>query len=125
MLKIVYSVFLLIHGFAHLVGFLVNWKIIKDKEVTYKTTIFDGKIDIGDLGTRVLGLIWLLVGVYFGYIGYKSFTNPLLLSEIALYLGILSFGLSFSGWPDAKFGVVVNIILISFLILIKFSILSF
>ncbi len=38
-MNIALAVFLFIHGFAHIVGFLVYWKLMKDKEVTYKTTI--------------------------------------------------------------------------------------
>jgi len=125
MLKIVYSVFLLIHGFAHLVGFLVNWKIIKNKEIQYKTTIFNGKYDIGALGTKILGLVWLLIGIYFGYMGYIGFTNPLIYIDIVLYIAINSFLLTFVSLPDTKFGIIANIILITFLLLIKTSLLSF
>lgn len=125
MIKIVYSVFLLIHGFAHLVGFLVNWKIIKNKDIQYKTTIFHGKYDIGTLGTKIIGLVWLLIGIYFGYMGYISFTNPLIYIDIVLYIAINSFLLTFSSLPDTKFGIIANIFLITFLLLIKSSVLSF
>jgi hypothetical protein len=125
MLKIIYSVFIFIHGFAHLVGFFVNWNIIKDKEIQYKTTIFNGKYDIGLLGTKILGIIWLLIGIYFGYLGYLSLSNPSFYLDIVLYLAINSLLLTFISLPDTKFGIIANILLIGFIMLIKSSIILF
>jgi len=125
MLKIIYSVFLFVHGFAHLVEFLVNWKIIKDKEIQYKTTVFNGKYNIGPIGTKVLGIVWLLIGIYFGYMGYLGLSNPMAYLDIVLYIAINSFILTLASLPDTKFGIIANILLIGYILLIKTSIISF
>jgi hypothetical protein len=53
------TLLLAIHAVAHLAGFAVNWKLFTSAEVPYRTTIVLGGVDIGDVGTRLLGLCWL------------------------------------------------------------------
>ena len=43
--------FLLVaHGVAHLVGFVSSWKLATLAELPYKTTVFSGRVDVGDAG---------------------------------------------------------------------------
>ena len=58
---------LLVHGVAHLVGFVVPWRIVTSSEVPYRTTLLGA--DIGQAGVRALGLAWLLVSVLFVVLG--------------------------------------------------------
>ena len=46
---------LIAHGVAHLVGFLVPWKLLSTAEVPYRTTVLGGLIEVGDAGARALG----------------------------------------------------------------------
>ena len=46
--------FLLAHGVAHLVGFVSSWKLATLAELPYKTTVFSGRVDVGDAGIRVV-----------------------------------------------------------------------
>ena len=46
-MHIVLAIILLGHGVAHLVGFLVFWKITALEEMPNKTTQFGGLIDVG------------------------------------------------------------------------------
>ncbi|RLD49074.1 MAG: hypothetical protein DRI88_01425 [Bacteroidetes bacterium] len=116
-MNIALAVFLFIHGFAHIVGFLVYWKLMKDKEVTYKTTIYPGNINIGDSGVRLLGIVYLAVALSFGLLGYDLISQPFVLSKYIWAVVVVSLVLCITGWPDTKFGVVANLILIVFLIL--------
>jgi hypothetical protein len=51
---------LMAHGVAHLVGFVVPWRLVASQEVAYRTTILASAIDVGDAGIRMLGIVWLL-----------------------------------------------------------------
>jgi len=59
MMRILGGLFLGIHGFAHLVGFVVPWKLRVPPDAPYKTTLLAGRIDIGDAAMRGMGLWWL------------------------------------------------------------------
>src|SRR5947199_17315 len=53
---------LIAHGIAHVVGFVVPWKILTSKEMPYRTTILASSVDLGETGARLLGRMWLGVG---------------------------------------------------------------
>ena len=59
MLRIVVAVFLILHGLVHLIGFVVPWKLIKTDEFPYSTTVLAGRVDLGDRGVRLYGLLLL------------------------------------------------------------------
>ena len=47
---------LIAHGVAHLVRFVVPWKLLSTVEMPYRTTILGGVTDVGDAGARALGV---------------------------------------------------------------------
>jgi hypothetical protein len=116
-MNIAVAIFMFIHGFAHIVGFLVYFKILKDKDIEYKTTIFPGNINIGEVGIRFLGLVYLLIAFALGYLGYDLLTDAIVFPEYIWPITIVSTLVTLTGWPDTKFGVIANAVLIIFLIL--------
>ena len=112
-MRIALAVFLVLHGIAHIVGFVVPWRIAKMDDMPYKTTIFYGKIDVSDVGIRILGIIWLLIALayfYSGWITYQQFdfwlTYTLVVSVISLAFCIIAV-------PDSHIGIYINIALIA------------
>ena len=112
-MRIALAVFLVLHGIAHIVGFVVPWRIAKMDDMPYKTTIINGKIDVGDVGIRILGIIWLLIALayfYSGWITYQQFdfwlTYTLVVSVISLAFCIIAV-------PDSHIGIYINIALIA------------
>ena len=57
--------FLILHGFAHLVGFMVPFRIGNLEEPSYKTTLLGGRLNVGDTGIRVIGFLWLVGAIAF------------------------------------------------------------
>jgi hypothetical protein len=49
-MRIIVGLILLAHGFAHLVGFVVPWRLMAVPDAAYKTTLLAGKINVGDRG---------------------------------------------------------------------------
>jgi hypothetical protein len=115
-MQYVIAIVLLIHGFAHLVGFVVPWRIAKLEEAPYKTTLLGGKLDVGDAGIRILGLVWLLVAVAFFVSGIALlfasgwwWSYTLIVAGISLVLCVL-------GLPDSKFGIPINVAILGYLL---------
>jgi len=100
-----------------IIGFIVFWRISEIEGITYKTTIFNGKIDVADFGIRIIGIIWLLLSLTFIFNGITVILNLLFWESLAFYLAILSLIFCIMGWPDSKIGVFVNIIILVFLFL--------
>ncbi len=116
-MKIALGIFLGIHGFAHLIGFLVPWKIATLKEMPYSTKIFYQKYDIGSIGVRITGLLWLAATLLFFTTSFYLISgNPqwMTILRVSIYLSSL---LCIIGLPDARIGFLVNFVLFLFLVL--------
>jgi hypothetical protein len=109
------SALLIAHGVAHLVGFVVPWKLLSTAEVPYRTTILGGATDIGDAGVRALGVVWLMAAFAFVLLAAAVLAgwNVRLWTFAMLALSI---GLCVVGWPEARIGLVVNAVLLAALL---------
>lgn len=102
--------FLLVaHGVAHLVGFVSSWKLATLAELPYKTTVFSGRVDVGDAGIRVMGVLWLLAALTFLVAAFAVATETGWAVRFTLAAAMASLILCVVGWPDARIGVAVNV----------------
>ena len=116
-MHIIFGIFLIAHGIAHLVGFVTYWKIASFEEMPYKTTLLADRMDIGDVGIRIVGVLWLLTGLAFGVLGVGVIALQPWWYPLILYLVLFSLVMCILGWPDARFGVLINVILLVLLVL--------
>lgn len=114
-MHIVIGLFLIAHGAAHLVGFLTYWRITSFEEMPYKTTLFADRVDVGDAGIRLVGGLWLLAALAFFAAGLALIFSQAWWQSLTLYTAIFSLFLSLTGWPDARFGVLVNLLILAYL----------
>ena len=111
MMRFALAAGLIAHGVAHAVGFVVPWKLMSTPEMPYKTTILGGMLDVGDAGVRVLGVVWLIATLGWVLLGGA------VLSGLSVRLWLfamlaLSFALCAMGWPEARIGLVLNVVLL-------------
>jgi len=100
------------HGVAHLVGFVVPWKLVSTAEVPYRTTILGGMTDVGDAGARTLGVVWLLAAFAFVMLAGAVLAGwNVRLWTFAMIT--LSIALCLAGWPETRIGLVVNAVLLT------------
>jgi hypothetical protein len=67
-MRFVFVTLLIGHGVAHIVGFVVPWKLMQMPEMPYRTTILGGMMDVGDAGIRLMGVLWLSIGLAFAVV---------------------------------------------------------
>lgn len=115
-MRLALSVLLIAHGVAHLVGFVVPWRLMAAPEMPYGTTILAGTVDIGDSGVRAVGVVWLIAAVAFVLLGSALLAGVSVRAWLFAILG-LSLALCAVGWPDARIGVAINAVLLGVLLL--------
>lgn len=108
-MRFVLACFLLAHGVAHLVGFVSSWKLATLAELPYKTTVFSGRVDVGNAGIRMIGVLWLLAALAFLVAAIAIATEARWAVRFTLASVLASLMLSLAGWPDARVGVAVNV----------------
>ena len=112
---VVFALFLLLHGFAHLVGFAGPWGLATSQPP--QTTLLAGRISMGATSMRIIGVIWLggslaftlaAVGVLRHAAWWPSFTFGAAVASLLLCIISL---------PESKIGIPVNIAIIAAVLL--------
>jgi len=114
-MRIALSLLLLLHGIAHLPGFLVSWRLMKAESVPYGTTIVGGALDVGDSGIRLVGVLWLLVAAACVVAGVAGLRGTPGWPTLALTAVTFSFLLCIIGWPAARMGLALDVALLAIL----------
>lgn len=115
-MRIFLAVLFVLHGFAHLVGFAVPWRLIDADDVPDGTTLLAGHLDVGHAGIRAVGVVWLVVGLAFVGTGIATWLSQGWWSAAAIWVAIASLALSVLGWPQARIGVVLNVVILLLLL---------
>ena len=103
---------MILHGIAHLVGFAGSWHV---GDLPYKTTVLGGRVDLGDAGIRVTGVLWLAAAVAFVMVGAGTALNYNWWTRAASYVTVASLALTIIELPEAKLGLIVNLAILSVL----------
>jgi len=117
MIRTALAFLMALHGVAHLVGFAVPWRLTHGDEITYKTTLLAGRLDVGDLGIRIVGIVWLGLAVAFVASAVGAFTQQPWWTAAATWTAVASLGMSLLSLPEAKIGVPVNLVVLATLLI--------
>jgi hypothetical protein len=111
-MRIVLAILMGLHGIAHLPGFVHAWNLTELKGLPYRTTVLAGRIDLGDVGIRAVGTLWLLTATAFLISACSLAAGKPWWLAAALATALASLVLGALGWPEAKIGVAVNVVII-------------
>ena len=114
-MRIALAVLMGFHAMAHVVSFVEAWRLIP-QGFPYKTTVLDGRVDLGDAGIRALGLIWLGVAIGFGLAAIGALTGSSWWVPMALGVAVVSLLLALAELPNARVGVVIDVAIIAALV---------
>ena len=106
------------HGVAHVVGFLVPWRLIPEsRSWAYKTTLLGGLVDVGDTGIRVVGVLYLVALAGFAVAAVAVATTQPWWWLLTLVVTVYSLLMTVLGWPEARIGVFLNVAIVAALLL--------
>lgn len=110
-MRLLLGLLLIVHGIAHLVGFVVPWRLVTAPDVPYRTTILGGWVDVGEIGVRSVGVVWLLLALALVVVGIALLVG-IWSYPVAMWVLVLSLVMCVIGLPDARIGLVLNIVLL-------------
>jgi len=115
-MRIALAVLFFVHALAHLPGFVVPWRLATLEEMPYKTTLLDGRFDVGDAGIRLVGLLWLVAALAFVAAGAGLLLGAAWWGPLSWASVVLSLTLSALGWPEARLGLALNVVIVALLL---------
>ena len=117
-MRSLFALLLIAHGIAHLVGFAVPFGLVANPDMSERTTVLNGALDVGETGAKVIGILWLALALGFCASGAAVFAGwwdavwVVRLAAISLVFCLV-------GWPDARLGLFVNLAIIGALFTIR------
>lgn len=99
MLKIIFLIFVAIHGLIHLLGFVKAFHLAEVEQLTQSIS-------------KPAGLIWLIAGILFFITAVMKVSGSTLWWLPAIMAVLLSQLLIVFAWQDAKFGTIANVIIL-------------
>src|SRR4051794_24452393 len=116
-MRTLFAGFLLLHGIAHLVGFLSPWGLLPaptpgGAPPALTNEVFAGRITLGESAARELGLLWLVAALAFAVVAKgvwlaASWTVPSLVG-----VTLASLLLTIVWWRTAYIGALVDVTLL-------------
>jgi hypothetical protein len=104
-----FAVFMALHGIVHVVGFTRTWKLGWPKAAEYPTSLFNGSIDVGDPGIRLVGLIWLATTIAFLAVAVLLWRRHPRALQLTIALLVVSLGLCIASLPGSIYGLVIDV----------------
>lgn len=111
------SALLAAHGVAHLVGFAVPWRLTTAPDMPFKTTLLAGRVDVGEAGIRLVGVLWMLTAVVMVAAALGLAVQARWAGSIVLPVVAVSLVLCLVELPQARIGLVLNGVLVLLLLL--------
>lgn len=113
MIRTIAAVLLALHGVIHLIGFVVPWRLATLEGFGYRTTVFSSAFDVGDVGVRVIGVVWL--GLTFGFLaaGYGVWRGKAWAVGLMGVLAFVSLIVCVVGLPETAAGVAIDVAILA------------
>ncbi len=102
--RIMLAVIIVLHGLVHIMGVVSYLKLGEVQGLPYKTTVLDGRVNLGNSGIGVYGALWGVAALGFiaaaiGILLNSSWYLPLLTvaTVFSLLLTVLDFNVAMAG----------------------------
>ncbi|HEX7241045.1 MAG TPA: hypothetical protein VF263_12305 [Longimicrobiaceae bacterium] len=112
-MRIALAVLMLLHGVAHLPGFLVPWRLVEAGALPTGTTLLAGRVDVGGAGIRAFGVLWLLAAAAFLLAAFGAWTDRTWWVQATAAVALASLLMSVLAWPASRIGVAVNLVVLA------------
>ena len=116
-MRLIAALLLVLHGLAHLVGFQAAFRPAAGAPL--KAQLLGGVLGVGYAGSRLLGLVWLLLAVGFVVSSVLFLRRTPSFAPTLLWTTGLSAAMCVLFWPDARIGLVIDVVL--FLVVLSSS----
>ncbi len=113
MIRTLAAVLLAAHGLIHLIGFVTPWRIAALEGFTYRTTVLNGGLDVGEMGVRLIGMVWLSLAVGFVAAAYGVWRRARWAPGLAAVLASVSLVMCILGLPETFAGVAINVAILA------------
>jgi hypothetical protein len=115
-MRIAFAVFLFVHGFAHIVGFLTTTGIVKDENTSPVPSLVLSDLDPKGWPLRLFGVVWLLTAFGFAVAGIGVLQEAAWAVTAVIVATAVSTVLSLIWLKEAPLGIAANVVIVAALV---------
>ena len=108
-ITVIAAAILFLHGLIHLMGSAAYLKLAEIEQLPYKTTVLNGRWDLGSSGTTIFGILWAVAAIGFILTAIAFFGNWDWWRFGLIGVTLFSLVLTSLDWSVANAGVIVNL----------------
>jgi pimeloyl-ACP methyl ester carboxylesterase len=111
-MRALFAALLLLHGLAHLVGFLMPWHLVPASgrvPPDAMTRLLGGRVVLTETSAKAFGILWLIAGLAFTVVAIAWWRARPWSGEALLAIAMASLVLTSAFWPAARIGFALNI----------------
>ena len=116
-MRLAIDLFILVHAIAHLLQFAEAFRLIPAGGIPYRTTLLDGRLDVGDGGIRLMGTLWFTLAIAFVAVAAGMALGTTWWAHVAGVGAIISLLMTFLEAPRARIGLWMNVIILTALMI--------
>lgn len=114
-LSIVIALALTLHGLVHLMGTVTYMKLGAVQGLEYKTTLLDGRWDLGENGMTLYGALWALAAIGFVAAAVALLADWDWYRPVLMGAAMFSLALTVLDWKVAAAGAVIDAAILAWL----------
>jgi hypothetical protein len=109
-LSVSFAVVAILHGLVHLMGFVAYWPLANVPDLPYKTSLLNGRFEVGVTGMRLFSLVWLLAALGWVVAGLLLAFGRSVWAPLMLGAALLSLVICFLDWGVAFRGALIDLV---------------
>ncbi len=111
--NVAFALLLIVHGLVHLMGTTVYVKLGSIEGLPYKTTLLDGRWELGERGMRLFGALWVLPGLGFVLGGATLLVGQAMWVPLVMVMSLVSLVMTVLDFRVAFAGVILNVVILA------------
>jgi hypothetical protein len=112
---VAFGVLLIVHGLVHLMGTAVYTKLGSIEGLPYKTTLLDGRWELGERGMRLFGALWVLPALGFVIGGAALLVGQAVWVPLVVVMSLVSLVMTVLDFRVAFAGAILNMVILAIL----------
>ena len=112
-MRLAIAVLVFVHAIAHLLQFADAFRLIPAGGIPSRTTLLDGRLDVGNGGIRLMGMLWLTLAIAFTAVTAGMALGTTWWVKVAGVGAMISLVMTFLEAPRAQIGLWTNVVILT------------
>jgi hypothetical protein len=112
-MRLAIALLVFVHAIAHLLQFADAFRLIPAGGIPTRTTLLDGRLDVGNGGIRLMGMLWFTLAIAFTAVTVGMALGTTWWVQVAGVGAMISLVMTLLEAPRAQIGLWMNLVILT------------